>query len=104
NVWNLRGQGILDFNQINALRLKPFHQLDLRIDKRYFFEKWNFNWYIDIQNAYNREAEQPPILVPVRDDQGRLQVNPNDPSSYQTKLIPNPTGTLLPTIGIIVEF
>ncbi|MBN7814318.1 TonB-dependent receptor [Algoriphagus pacificus] len=102
--WDLRGQPILDFTQINALRLDPFHQLDLRVDKKYFFPKWSLNWYIDIQNLYNYEAEQPPLLVPVRDDAGRILVDPTDPSRYQLKYITNTAGTLLPTVGIIVEF
>ncbi|WP_291788744.1 TonB-dependent receptor [Cecembia sp.] len=104
DVWNLRGQGILDFNQINALRLGEFHQLDIRIDKRYFFKKWNFNWYIDIENLYNFQADQPPLLFPERDVQGGLIVNPDDPSRYLTRLVNNPAGTIIPTIGIIVEF
>ena len=102
--WDLRGQPILDFTQINALRLDPFHQLDLRVDKKYFFPKWSLNWYIDIQNLYNYEAEQPPLLVPVRDDAGQILVDPTDPSRYQLKYIKNTAGTLLPTVGIIVEF
>ncbi|RZS95617.1 TonB-dependent receptor [Cecembia calidifontis] len=104
DVWNLRGQPLLDFNQINALRLQAFHQLDLRIDKKYFFNKWNLNWFIDIQNAYNFEAEQPPLLIPVRNPDGSIKINPNDPSRYEMRLIDNPAGTLLPTIGLIVEF
>ena len=102
--WDLRGRGILDFNNINGVRLKSFHQLDLRIDKKYFFEKWNLNWYFDIQNAYNFQAEQAPLLVGIRDAQGNIPVDPNDPSRYQLREISNPAGTLLPTVGIIVEF
>lgn len=102
--WDLRGQPILDFTQINAIRLPAFHQLDLRIDKKYFFENWNLNWYIDIQNAYNFQAEQPPLLVPVRDDAGNILVDPNDPTRYQLRYLENAAGTLLPTVGIIVEF
>lgn len=103
-VWDLRGQELLDFNQINALRLRAFHQLDVRIDKRYFFDKWNLNWYFDVQNAYNFLAEQPPRLIPVRNADGSIQVNPNDPSRYNMRLIDNPAGTILPTVGLIVEF
>lgn len=103
-VWDLRGQAILDFNQINNQRLAAFHQLDLRIDKRYFFERWNLNWYFDIQNAYNFQAQQPPLLVPQREANGELKVDPNDPSRYQMRLVDNPAGTILPTVGIIVEF
>jgi len=102
--WDLRNMGILNFNQINAQRLASFHQLDIRIDKRYFFPKWNLNWYLDIQNAYNFRAQQPDILVPTRDEAGALVVNPEDPSRYVIRNIANPAGTILPTIGIIVEF
>ena len=102
--WDLRNQPILDYSQINAIRLPAFHQLDLRLDKKYFFEKWNLNWYVDIQNAYNFRAEQPPQLIPVRDAEGNIQVNPNDPSRYVLQFIENPAGTILPTVGLIVEF
>ncbi|WPR74719.1 TonB-dependent receptor [Algoriphagus sp. NG3] len=102
--WDLRNQPILDYSQINAVRLKGFHQMDLRLDKKYYFPKWSLNWYVDIQNAYNYQAEQPPLLVPVRDNSGNILVDPNDPSRYQLKYLQNPAGTILPTIGIIVDF
>jgi hypothetical protein len=102
--WDLRNQGILDFTQINGERLPAFHQLDLRVDKKYYFKNWNLNWYFDIQNAYNFQAQQAPLLVPERDVAGDLVVNPNDPSRYQLKLIENTAGNILPTIGLIIEF
>jgi hypothetical protein len=102
--WDLRGQPILDFTQINRVRLAAFHQLDLRLDKRYFYKNWNFNWYIDIQNAYNFQAEQPPLLVPTRDPAGGLVVDPTDPTRYSLRFLENTAGTLLPTVGIIIEF
>lgn len=102
--WDLRNQGILDFTQINAVRLDAFHQLDLRVDKKYFYKKWTLNWYVDIQNAYNFQAEQPPLLVSVRDAEGNILINPDDPSRYQLRFLENTAGTLLPTVGIIIEF
>jgi hypothetical protein len=102
--WDLRGQPIFDFTQINAIRLPAFHQLDLRLDKKYYFKNWNFNWYVDIQNAYNFQAEQPPLLVPVRDSGGEILIDPTDPTRYQLRFLENTAGTLLPTIGIIIEF
>ncbi len=102
--WDLRGQPIFDYTQINAIRLPAFHQLDLRLDKKYFFKNWNFNWYVDIQNAYNFQAEQPPLLVPVRDSAGGILIDPTDSSRYQLRSLENTAGTLLPTIGIIIEF
>jgi len=102
--WDLRNQSMLDYDQINVVRLKGFHQLDLRLDKKYYFDKWNLNWYVDIQNAYNFKADQPPILVPVRDMEGNITIDPSDPSRYQLKFVNNPAGSVLPTVGIIVEF
>lgn len=102
--WDLRGQPILDFTRINGVRLPAFHQLDLRLDKKYFYKNWNFNWYIDVQNAYNFQAQQPPLLVPNRDAAGGLVVNPTDPTRYSLRSLENTAGTLLPTVGIIVEF
>lgn len=102
--WDLRGGGILDFNNINGQRLKSFHQLDLRIDKKYFFEKWNLNWYFDIQNAYNFKAEQPDELIPNRENNGSILINPSDSNRYLIRNVMTTAGTVLPTIGIIIEF
>jgi hypothetical protein len=102
--WNLRNSAILDFNRINGIRLNSFHQLDLRLDKKYYFQKWNLNWYFDIQNAYNFQAQQPPRLIATRDSQGNIPVDPKDPTRYLLREVANPAGTLLPTVGLIVEF
>ncbi|MBI5607861.1 MAG: ligand-gated channel protein, partial [Deltaproteobacteria bacterium] len=34
-------------------RLPGFHQLDVRIDKKFVFDNWLLNVYLDVQNAYN---------------------------------------------------
>lgn len=36
-------------------RLPIFHQLDIRVDKRWIFDAWSLNLYLDIQNVYNRQ-------------------------------------------------
>jgi hypothetical protein len=44
--------------QAFSKRLPLFHQLDMRVDKRWQFQRWNFSAYLDVQNAYsNRAAE-----------------------------------------------
>ncbi len=35
-------------------RLPTFHQLDVRLDKKFIFDSWVLNVYLDVQNAYNR--------------------------------------------------
>ena len=103
-VWDITGQGILNYNELNAYGLKPFHQLDWRVDKKFFFNKWSLDIYFDMQNSYNYKADQPPILVLDRDANGNAQTDPSNPAAYKTKLIDNPTGTILETLGIIISF
>ena len=35
-------------------RLPPFIQFDVRVDKRWIFNRWMLNAYLDLQNAFNR--------------------------------------------------
>ena len=35
-------------------RLPIFHQLDIRVDKTWAFEKWKLSVYLDVQNVYNQ--------------------------------------------------
>ncbi len=39
----------------NSDRLPAFHQLDIRVDKRWILRRAAFNLYLDIQNIYNRQ-------------------------------------------------
>jgi hypothetical protein len=103
-AWELQGQGYLDYSEFNTLRLKSFHQLDLRLDKQYFFKNWSLLLYADVQNVYNFKADQPPILVTENDSNGDPVTDPSNPLKYSLKYLSDEAGTVLPTIGIIVEF
>ncbi len=37
---------------VNGEREKPYHQLDLRVDKLWVFRSWTLNTYLDVQNVY----------------------------------------------------
>jgi len=102
-AWDAKGQGYLDYNEFNTRRLGVFHQLDLRVDKQYFFKKWSLNLYLDIQNLYNFKSEQPEELLQVRDSSGNPIVLPGAPARYDLKYLKSESGTVLPTVGIIVE-
>jgi hypothetical protein len=39
----------------NTERLPLFHQLDLRVDKRWTFKAWQLSAYLDVQNVYNNQ-------------------------------------------------
>ena len=80
-----------------------FHQLDLRVDKEYYFKKWSLNLYLDIQNLYNFKAKQPDVLLQELDANGQARIDPLDPSRYLLKSISSESGTVLPSVGIIIE-
>jgi TonB family protein len=44
----------------NSERLSTFHQLDIRVDKRWVFPSFTFGIYLDLINAYNHTAEDAP--------------------------------------------
>jgi hypothetical protein len=103
-AWDLQGQGYPDYSKFNTLRLKSFHQLDIRFDKQYFFGSWSLMLYADVQNVYNFKADQPPILVRESDSNGDPVTDPSNPLKYSLKYLPIESGTVLPTVGIIMEF
>jgi hypothetical protein len=102
-LWDLQGRGYIDYSRFNTLRLKAFHQLDIRIDKQYFFKGWSLMLYADVQNVYNHKADQPPLLVRETDAAKAPLSDPSDPSKYKLKYIDTDAATVLPTIGIIIE-
>lgn len=102
-VWDVTGRGIPDYSQINTERNPAAHNLDMRIDKKWFFDKWSLNLYLDIQNVYNFQATGTPILDVVRDNMGNPLLDTNNPAAYQIEQLQNPTGTTLPSIGIVID-
>jgi hypothetical protein len=103
-AWDLQGQGYPDYSKFNTLRLKSFHQLDLRVDKEYFFSGWSLMLYVDIQNVYNFKADQPPLLLRESNENKQPLSDPENPLKYLLKYIDYESGTVLPTIGVIIEF
>jgi outer membrane receptor for ferrienterochelin and colicin len=103
-AWDLQGRAYLDYSLFNTERLKAFHQLDLRVDKQYFFSNWSIMLYIDIQNVYNHKADQPDLLIRQTDSNGNPVTDPTNPFKYSLKYVENESGTVLPSVGVIIEF
>lgn len=68
-------------------RLPIFHQLDIRVDKRWKFAKWQLSAYLDVQNVYNRANRE------------GLQYNFNFTTRQYVSGLP-----ILPSIGLRGEF
>ena len=46
------------YGATNSQRIPLFHRLDVRVEKQWHFEKWKLAFFIDIQNAYNRQNQE----------------------------------------------
>lgn len=103
-VWDIRQQGVIDWDRLNESRNASAHGLDVRIDKKWFFKQWALNAYIDVQNVYNFQAEGQSFVNVLKDNAGNPLVDENLPNSYQIYEIENANGTLLPSIGMMIEF
>ena len=42
------------YGEVNSDRNGSFNQLDLRIDKKWIYDRWMLNFYVDLQNVYDR--------------------------------------------------
>lgn len=106
-VWNLTGRAIPDYDQLNSLRRPIVHELDIRVDKKWSFEKWSLNLYLDLENAYAYQTQQTTTVLDRNEGGDAVIINPTDPlfaQRYRTKTLELNNGQLLPTLGVIVEF
>jgi outer membrane receptor for ferrienterochelin and colicin len=101
-AWNAKGQPYLDYSELNTLRFESFHQLDIRIDKNFFFDKWSLMLYVDIQNLYNFKNQGQDYIIRAQNPDGSYQTT-NNGQDYVLESIPNESGTVLPTLGIIIK-
>jgi len=111
--------GVLDYSKLNQLRLSAFHAADIRIDKKFNFKKWTLDLFLDIQNAYNSQNPTAPSFTLKRNPDETFATstgepynpgvfgNPSAPNNRQAAvplLLANTSGSLLPSIGFVVEF
>jgi hypothetical protein len=90
---------IKDYGRLGEERLKPYQQLDIRIDKKWNFKGASLDAYFDIQNVLASPTPSEPAYGLRRADDGSV----SDPRSV---VIVNskPSATVLPTIGLILNF
>ena len=102
--WDSRNVPQLDYAALNSLRNGGFSQLDLRIDKKWFFETWSLDVFMDVQNVFGQVADAPEALDVVRDPATGAPVPDSaNPGRYQARYIGLTAGSAIPAIGLIVE-
>lgn len=101
-AWNAKGQPYYDYSLYNTGRLPDFAQLDIRADKSFYLRRCMVGIYLDLQNVTGSKLKQPDVIMST----GVIE-NPYAPASeqrYKMKYLKQESGTLLPTLGITVEF
>jgi len=102
--WDVANVPQLDYAQLNAGRNASFSQLDLRIDKKWFFDAWSLDVFMDVQNVFGQVADAPDALDVVRDPLNGTPIpDPVNPERYQARYIGLAAGSAIPAIGLIVE-
>ena len=110
--WNVNGRGLPDYNQLNSRRTSISNGIDIRIDKKWFFEKWSLNLYLDVENITANTVSNPTLILDRPLDENALPIgdgeiiNPNAPFAeqrYRLKEIDDAVGTVLPSIGLMIE-
>ena len=101
-AWNAQGRPYYDYGLYNTERLSSFAQLDLRIDKNYYFKQWRLGWYVSIQNVTGSKLKQQDAFLST----GIIE-NPSAPITeqrYKLRTVKQETGSIIPSIGVTVEF
>ncbi len=102
--YDISNGGIVDYDRLNEERLDTYTQLDLRVDKTWYLKRYSINFYLDIQNVYASTADEQAFLLPEEDANGNRIIDSNDPSRYVLEEIENSSGSILPRIGVVVDF
>ncbi len=104
-AYNAVGGLYLDYSRFNQNRLGSYNQLDLRVDKTYYYTKWSLNFYLDMQNVLGAKAKQQDAYVTAIGTNGKPLTDPANPSRYiLQKVKGGGSGTIIPTIGVILDF
>lgn len=104
------GTGIFDYTRVNSLRLAAFHAADIRIDKKWNFRRTTLDIFLDIQNVYGAKTAGIPQYTFQRNASNTDFVTTDGKPVQQNGsnaiplILPNSEGTILPTLGCIIEF
>ncbi len=111
--WDVNNRAILNYDLLNTLRRTAANTIDIRVDKKWFFKKWSLNLYLDIENLTGNAIGSDQLILDRPLDENKRPIgpgvitNPDAPYNeqrYLLKTISDAQGTLLPSIGIMVDF
>lgn len=104
------GSGVLDYSRLNSNKLAAFHASDVRIDKKWNFKHLTLDLYLDVTNWYGAGNPAYPQFTYRRNADNTAFVTTDgqpvksDGSNVLWTILSNNDGTVVPTIGFIIEF
>lgn len=109
SIWNISNGPIQNNAELNSLRGNLSHQLDIRVEKKWAFKKWQLTTYLDLVNAYGSKNPSALPVVNLQRDENNLPIisNPEAPleeQSYLLEIGEQDRNTVLPYFGLIFEF
>lgn len=90
---------IFDYNRLGELRLAPYSQLDVRIDKKWSFKNWSLDAFLEIQNILAEVSPSTPDYGLRRTETGEV-ISPRELVLVNLENSAN----VLPSIGLVVNF
>lgn len=104
------GNGIFNYNLVNTQRLPAFHSADIRIDKKWNMKRFTVDVFLDVQNFYGAKSTGIASYTFQRtaDNKSFITTDGQPVQKNGSNAIPvllnNIEGTVLPTVGFIIEF
>jgi len=89
---------VLDYERLGEEKLEIFSALDVRLDKKWNFEKFALNLFIEAQNILSQNNPSPPDYGLNRDASGMIA----QPRSLL--IIEQGVGQVIPGLGVVIDF
>ena len=102
--YDVENRGVFDYNRLNSERFETYTQLDIRVDKTWYWKKMSLNFYVDIQNVLSSQADAQSVLLPTLDANGNKIVDANNSNKYVLEELDRTNGSILPGFGFILDF
>lgn len=91
-------QLIFDYNRLGTEKLDIFSQLDVRIDKKWNFNKFSLNVFVEAQNVLGQTIPVAPEYGLARNNDGSI-INPES-----LVRLNNSNNIIQPSLGIVIDF
>ncbi len=110
--WDRNLRAIPDYDRLNTLRGAPVNSMDIRVDKKFYFDKWSLNLYLDLRNiSFSSGALKTQILdrplgedgLPIGEGVIIDDSLPLEQQRYLLKSIEQTQTVTTPSVGVVIS-